>query len=301
MRHGPRSLVIATLLAAATVGCDHRPEDFSRIEASKEAFVSGWNRKVAELETRQAGLFERVRALPADSPGIADVLSRLGALKVEIDLARKKLESVDQLASAKVEERRRRLAEEALATGERDLQTELSAISARLDASAAEVEALEQEIGERAAAAAPKPPPQLDDPEFARGTHRADVPGIAFKGGQLDFGVPTTKTALERIRAVAERCPEVRLGLTGHTSKLGDAKVNAQLSDGRAHQVRKYLIQSGVAEDKIVQITGAAGTQPLLPEPEPGSPEEGAMRAEELARIRAVNERISVNVVTPCP
>lgn len=301
MRSGPRTILLASLLAAAAVGCDHRPEDFSRVQASTEQFVSSWKGRVAELGARQSALFQRAQRLPADAPGVADVLSRLTAIKTEIEALDRKLEGVSQIATAKVQEKRARLADEALATGEKDLAVDLAGISTQLDEVGAQLDALDSDAAARAAAAdASKPPPQIDQPEFASGLFRADVPGIEFKGSNLDLAATTTKAALDRIVTLASRCDAIRFGITGHTAKDGDAAANLQLSEARAHAVRRYLIAKGVAEAKITQIEGAGGTQPLLPEPEAGSPEAQAMRPEELARIRSVNRRISVQVLTPC-
>jgi outer membrane protein OmpA-like peptidoglycan-associated protein len=303
MRSGPRTLLFASLLAAAAVGCDHRPEDFSRVQASTEQFLAVWNGRVAELGSRQSGLFQRAQRLPPDAPGVADVLSRLTAIETEIEALGQKLEGVGQAATAKVQEKRARLADEALATGDKDLTVDLAGISTRLDEVGAQLDTLDSDAAAKAAAAAAdanKPPPQIDQPEFASGLYRADVPGISFQASNLDMAATTTKAALDRIVAFANRCDALRFGITGHTAKDGDSASNLQLSEARAHAVRRYLIAKGVAEAKITQIEGAGGTQPLLPEPEAGSPEEAAMDAEQLARIRGVNRRISIQVLTPC-
>jgi outer membrane protein OmpA-like peptidoglycan-associated protein len=301
MRSGPRSLLFASLLAAAAVGCDHRPEDFSRVQASTEAFVSSWSGRVTELEARQSALFQRAQRIPADAPGAADVLSRLTAIKTEIEALGTKLEGVSQVATGKVQEKRARLAEEALAAGEKDLTVDLQSIATRLQEVGAQLDALDADAAAKAAAdAANKPPPPIDQPEFASGLYRADVPGIGFDGSNLDLAAATTKAALDRIVTFANRCDALRFGITGHTAKDGDPATSVQLSEARAHAVRKYLVARGVAEAKITQIEGAGGTQPLLPEPDPGSPEAQATRPDELERIRGVNRRISIQVLTPC-
>lgn len=301
MRSVPRTLLLASLLAAA-VGCDHRPEDFSRVQDSTAAFTTGWTRRVSELELRRTALFERAQKLPAETPGLAEAMSQLAAIEVEIEALDGKAATVGQAATAKVQEKRARLADETLATGETDLTVDLKGIASRLDGVAGQLDALDRDAADKAAAAAAnRPPPQLDDPEFARGTFRTDVPGIAFRAGQLDLTVGTTQTALDRVVAFANRCDQLRFAIIGHTAKDGAATVNQQLSEARAHAVRKHLIAAGVAEGKVVQVQGVGGTAPLLPEPEPGTPEEAAMETGELARIRNVNRRISLQVVTPCP
>jgi len=303
MRSGTRSLIVASLLAAAAVGCDHRPEDFRRVQASTDAFQSSWARRIGEVEARHGELFARAQKVPADTAGIAEVLSGLAAVDTQLDALGGKAAGVTEQATAKVQEKHRRLAEEALQHGERDLSAELAALTAQLDEIGAQLDAAEAAAGAASAAAnPPPPPPQLDDPAFARGTYAADVSGVEFQRdtAQLDLVKPTSKAALDRIVAFAQTCDGLRFGITGHTAKDGDARKNQLLSEARAHAVRKHLIGAGVVADKIVRVEGVGGTRPLLAEPEPGTPEEAAMQTGELARIREVNRRIGIQVVTPC-
>jgi outer membrane protein OmpA-like peptidoglycan-associated protein len=293
----------ATALALAlglAAGCDLRPEDFGRVQSATKAFGDNWNRRAAELQDQQAKLFQRAQAIPADAPGLAETQATLAAAKADIEAMTAQIDAARAETDARVSERRRRLAEDALARNNRDLQLSYESLRARLDEASGRLDAIAQEQGAKAAAAAP--PVGFGDPAFAMRAGKADVPGIAFVAGtaQLDLGAPTTKAALDSIVEFANRCETLRFTIMGHTARDGDERVNARLSRAQADAVRDYLEQAGVAKDKIEGVGGAGGMEPLVAEPTAGSPEEKAMKTEDLAAIRAQNRRITITVKTPC-
>jgi len=301
MKHGLRWFALALVLVSA-VACDLRREDFGRVEAATQAFAARWSQRVAELTQRHDQLTQRAQALPAGAAGVADLQSRLAAMKADLDALTQKVDASKEEAVGKVQERRSRLAEEAIARNTRDLQT----ATATIDGSLAEIEQQIVALEQTQAAtqdAAPAAPASLTDPAFPRSTATADIDGIAFVAGtaQLDLRAPTTRPALDQLVAFASTCDQLRFSLIGHTARDGDERVNTRLSKAQADAVRVHLEGAGVAAAKIAQVGGAGGEQPRAPEPAPGSPEEKAMKTEELAAIRAQNRRISVQVLTPCP
>jgi outer membrane protein OmpA-like peptidoglycan-associated protein len=299
-----RSFATAFALALGlAAGCDLRPEDFGRVQSATKAFGDTWSRRAAELQDRHAKLFQRAQAMPADAPGLADTLSSLGAAKADIEAMTAKVDGARAETDARVAERRRRLAEDALARNHRDLQSTYDTLRGRLDEASARLDAIQQEQGAKAsAAAAAAAPVGFGDPVFATRVGKADVPGIAFVSGtaQLDLGAPTTKPALDSIVAFANRCEGLRFTIMGHTARDGDERVNARLSRAQADAVRGYLERAGVAKEKIEGVGGAGGMEPLVAEPTAGSPEEKAMKTEDLAAIRAQNRRVTITVKTPC-
>ena len=57
--------------------------------------------------------------------------------------------------------------------------------------------------------------------------------------------------------------------ISGHTDSTpfaGDNYSNWELSSDRANATRKLLMQDGVVPDRIYQVSGKAGSEPLLPE-----------------------------------
>jgi outer membrane protein OmpA-like peptidoglycan-associated protein len=56
--------------------------------------------------------------------------------------------------------------------------------------------------------------------------------------------------------------PEVRIEIRGHTDSQGPAAFNLQLSQKRAESVRQYLINGGIAADRITAI-GVGEEEPI--------------------------------------
>jgi len=48
--------------------------------------------------------------------------------------------------------------------------------------------------------------------------------------------------------------PEVKLEISGHTDNMGKADYNRDLSRQRAETVRMYMINKGVAEDRLTAV-----------------------------------------------
>lgn len=125
---------------------------------------------------------------------------------------------------------------------------------------------------------------------------------IWFVADTAEFMIdkPATQSALATLVAVTEVCPELRMNITGHTAKTGDADENLKLSLARAQAVRGYLLKHGAKSTQIVKVMGVGGSQPLESEVEPGSAEERAADPLVLERVRTRNRRISVSVTRAC-
>ncbi|HTQ15036.1 MAG TPA: flagellar motor protein MotB [Rhizomicrobium sp.] len=78
--------------------------------------------------------------------------------------------------------------------------------------------------------------------------------------------MPYTKKLLETVAKVIDRLPN-RISISGHTSGSdGTGGGNWDLSASRANAARAIITASGVAQDRIYQVAGKAGSEPLLPE-----------------------------------
>jgi outer membrane protein OmpA-like peptidoglycan-associated protein len=55
---------------------------------------------------------------------------------------------------------------------------------------------------------------------------------------------------------------EIRILIEGHTAPIGNAQKNQELSHQRATEVKKYLIQKGISQNRI-QTIGYGGTRPI--------------------------------------
>lgn len=110
---------------------------------------------------------------------------------------------------------------------------------------------------------------------------------FAETGGEL------SAAALEDLEAIMES-PQLAKGgaivLRGHTDSTGDDEANLRVSRRRAEVVRDWLIEHGVAEDRITVI--ALGEQrPIAPNAKlDGTPDEEG---------RAANRRVDVSIALP--
>jgi chemotaxis protein MotB len=81
--------------------------------------------------------------------------------------------------------------------------------------------------------------------------------------------LPYTKRLLAEIGKIIDRLPN-RVSISGHTESkpfLGpDGETNWELSAARANGARAMLAAGGLDSDRIYEVAGKAGSEPLLPE-----------------------------------
>ena len=58
-----------------------------------------------------------------------------------------------------------------------------------------------------------------------------------------------------------EAFPEISFEIVGHTDNVGSAEKNKKLSAERAEAVKTFLVENGIAENRMV-TRGAGDTQP---------------------------------------
>jgi outer membrane protein OmpA-like peptidoglycan-associated protein len=95
--------------------------------------------------------------------------------------------------------------------------------------------------------------------EIPRG--RLVLTGVQFETGRAVL-TPGSFPALDKVAASLKEWTEVRVEIQGHTDSRGDSLVNKQLSQVRAEAVRIYLIQQGVAPDRLTAL-GLGEEQPI--------------------------------------
>ncbi len=95
-----------------------------------------------------------------------------------------------------------------------------------------------------------------------------DAEGCSFQLSGANFGsdsdVPLD-SGLRRLDQVATRLadfPDLRIVVEGHTDSRGDAEYNLGLSERRARAVRDYLVERGVASDRLSTV-GLGESQPV--------------------------------------
>ncbi len=92
-----------------------------------------------------------------------------------------------------------------------------------------------------------------------------------------------TKKILDEIYNILKQYPEREIQISGHTDNIGSDEYNLNLSEKRAEEVAKYLIQKGLNEDQI-SFSGYGSSQPVAPNDTPEN--------------RAKNRRVEILIVT---
>jgi outer membrane protein OmpA-like peptidoglycan-associated protein len=74
--------------------------------------------------------------------------------------------------------------------------------------------------------------------------------GVHFESGSAAL-TPDSYTVLDQVVKSLLAYPEVRVEIRGYTDNVGSFEYNLQLSQKRAEAVRQYLLNSGIAPDRI--------------------------------------------------
>ncbi|ALW86088.1 hypothetical protein AUC43_13900 [Hymenobacter sedentarius] len=91
------------------------------------------------------------------------------------------------------------------------------------------------------------------------------LPTVLFKVGTPEL-LPEGRPALDQLAAELKARPTLRIRVVGHTDRVGEHDKNQLLSEQRAAAVKDYLVQGGVAADRISTI-GYGDTRPLFTSP----------------------------------
>ena len=111
-------------------------------------------------------------------------------------------------------------------------------------------------------------------------TLRGCQPVIYFKEGSSKLEWKETQNlawALEKL----QRWPDRKVAIVGHASATGTEASNLDLSKQRALNVKKYLVNGGIPEDRI-SVDFKGKTEPVC----------------ETADCQALNRRVEMNIVT---
>jgi OOP family OmpA-OmpF porin len=99
--------------------------------------------------------------------------------------------------------------------------------------------------------------------EVKDGTIR--IPGnIVFETGKATLQPGAgSEAVLEQLKAYLDKTPKVtKLRIEGHTDNVGQADANLELSGQRALTVKKWLVEHGIAKDRLI-ATGFGMTRPI--------------------------------------
>ena len=96
---------------------------------------------------------------------------------------------------------------------------------------------------------------------------------VIFNTIQFDYNKaslrPSAKESIDRVAAMMNQQPNVKLRVEGHTDSDGTNEANQSLSEQRAEAVKMALIEQGIAEDRL-EVKGWGEEKPLETD---GSPE----------------------------
>jgi outer membrane protein OmpA-like peptidoglycan-associated protein len=105
---------------------------------------------------------------------------------------------------------------------------------------------------------------------------------IYFKTGSAELD-KESGPILQSVAEIANRCPAVKIEVTGHTDSIGGKENNRQLSEQRARSVLGFLSQRGVAATRV-EAAGYGDSRPIVPN--------------DTETNRAKNRRIEFRVLT---
>lgn len=91
-------------------------------------------------------------------------------------------------------------------------------------------------------------------PEVLRQLH------YAFDSDEI---LPVSQGALQELLRILRHSPEVRIAITAHSDRMGSAEYNRRLSWRRAERVRSYLIEQGIAPERL-EARGAGMNEPYI-------------------------------------
>jgi OmpA-OmpF porin, OOP family len=104
---------------------------------------------------------------------------------------------------------------------------------------------------------------------------------IEFDGGSTEVS-PDSYGLIDRIAAVAQRCPAATIEVAGHTDSSGGTRKNQAISQDRAQAVIDRLVEDGVRRERLSAV-GYGQSRPIA--------------SNSTAAGRAQNRRIEFNVV----
>jgi len=269
------------------------------------AHVAEVSKTATELKVRASG----VMAPPADDKEGSDLKAKLDAAVAGVD---KRLADTQVLLSSGTTAVNDAITKGKVAGVQTAMDTAKADVNGAIDGIKPTLKSIEELISTldkraavaaekaKAAAATAEAPPTVDPTK----TGEADYDALDFKDGsdELDLGKAGTKASLDALIALMNSCKEVVAEVEGHTSKVGDAKKNKELSAKRAQAVTRHLINVGkVSPSKVKKTYGYGSDKPAMEEPEPGSDDEKAMDPSKLAEVRNRNERVHLRILKPCP
>jgi outer membrane protein OmpA-like peptidoglycan-associated protein len=112
---------------------------------------------------------------------------------------------------------------------------------------------------------------------------RIDLTSIQFSSGGSELS-PVSYYELGRLFDFLREHPEASIMVVGHTDSAGSETWNRQLSLSRASSVKEYLMELGIAAERIL-VNGAGSSDPI--------------RSNDTVEGRSMNRRIEIRLIEP--
>lgn len=295
----------ALVFAACTEDLAPITKTWTETLSQLTAHVAEVSKTATELKVRASGVMA-----PADDKEGSDLKAKLDAAVAGVDKgladAQVALSSSTTAVNEAITKGKVAGVQTAIDKAKADVDGTLEGVKTKLKSIEELIGSLDKRAAEAAekakaaAAATAVAPPTVD----ATKPGEADYDALDFKDGsdELDLDKAATKASLEALIALMNSCKEIVVEVEGHTSKVGDAKKNKELSAKRAQAVTRHLINVGkVSPSKVKKTYGYGSDKPSMEEPEPGSEAEKAMDPAKLAAVRDRNERVHLRILKPCP
>lgn len=106
---------------------------------------------------------------------------------------------------------------------------------------------------------------------------------FAFNKSEVDANGHSEIEKLDKLIRYLERHNKAKIELFGHTDAKGSAKYNQQLSEKRNEAVHAYLLEHGIAKDRINSMTGFGEDKPK--------------KGNDTEEDRSFNRRVEVSVI----
>ncbi len=107
----------------------------------------------------------------------------------------------------------------------------------------------------------PPPPPPTPIPPPPPSSKRIVLRGVNFDFDKSDIR-PDSRPVLDQAAEVLRQSPNVRISVEGHTDAVGSEVYNEKLSVRRAEAVFRYLVNHGVAPERM-EVIGYGQARPV--------------------------------------
>jgi len=96
---------------------------------------------------------------------------------------------------------------------------------------------------------------------FLNALSQINLSSVGFQPGSSSF-TSDSRRALEQLAHLMNSDDRIRIRIEGHTDNTGPESVNMRLSRERAHAVVNFIVNNGVAADRLI-AQGYGSTQPI--------------------------------------